>query len=154
MAPTSGRSSLAASARHGLGIALVASLAAAGWSHDEERALTVARSLETGMVNVNGYGFDPLAPFGGYKQSVSDGRWALPGSTSSSKPRRCSASRSIDGAGQMCSLTPPSSEAVDVVVTVYLLPPRPTPNGTDAASRSSTPLYCVRLARSACAGGR
>jgi aldehyde dehydrogenase (NAD+) len=21
------------------------------------------------MVNVNGYGFDPLAPFGGYKQS-------------------------------------------------------------------------------------
>jgi aldehyde dehydrogenase (NAD+) len=25
--------------------------------------------LETGMVNVNGYGFDPLAPFGGYKQS-------------------------------------------------------------------------------------
>jgi aldehyde dehydrogenase (NAD+) len=31
--------------------------------------LAVARRLETGMVNVNGYGFDPLAPFGGYKQS-------------------------------------------------------------------------------------
>ena len=39
------------------------------WSGDEERALAVARRLETGMVNVNGYGFDPLAPFGGYKQS-------------------------------------------------------------------------------------
>ena len=39
------------------------------WSRDEERALAVARRLETGMVNVNGYGFDPLAPFGGYKQS-------------------------------------------------------------------------------------
>jgi aldehyde dehydrogenase (NAD+) len=39
------------------------------WSSDEERALAVARRLETGMVNVNGYGFDPLAPFGGYKQS-------------------------------------------------------------------------------------
>ncbi|HZC52495.1 MAG TPA: aldehyde dehydrogenase family protein [Mycobacterium sp.] len=39
------------------------------WSRDEERALALARRLETGMVNVNGYGFDPLAPFGGYKQS-------------------------------------------------------------------------------------
>jgi aldehyde dehydrogenase (NAD+) len=39
------------------------------WSRDEEHALAVARRLETGMVNVNGYGFDPLAPFGGYKQS-------------------------------------------------------------------------------------
>jgi aldehyde dehydrogenase (NAD+) len=39
------------------------------WSRDEERALAVARRLDTGMINVNGYGFDPLAPFGGYKQS-------------------------------------------------------------------------------------
>jgi acyl-CoA reductase-like NAD-dependent aldehyde dehydrogenase len=39
------------------------------WSRDEERALAVAQRLETGMVNVNGYGFEPLAPFGGYKQS-------------------------------------------------------------------------------------
>jgi aldehyde dehydrogenase (NAD+) len=29
----------------------------------------VARRLETGMVNINGYGFDAMAPFGGYKQS-------------------------------------------------------------------------------------
>ena len=40
------------------------------WSADEERALSVARRLRTGTVNVNGgnfYGAD--APFGGYKQS-------------------------------------------------------------------------------------
>jgi aldehyde dehydrogenase (NAD+) len=39
------------------------------WSRDEERAMAVARRLETGMVNINGYGFDAMAPFGGYKQS-------------------------------------------------------------------------------------
>ncbi len=39
------------------------------WSRDEEHAMAVAGRLETGMVNVNGYGFDPMAPFGGYKQS-------------------------------------------------------------------------------------
>ena len=39
------------------------------WSRNQEHAIAVARRLETGMVNVNGYGFDPLAPFGGYKQS-------------------------------------------------------------------------------------
>src|SRR6185312_1985279 len=36
------------------------------WSRDEEHAMAVARRIETGMVNINGYGFDPLAPFGGY----------------------------------------------------------------------------------------
>ncbi|HUZ68518.1 MAG TPA: aldehyde dehydrogenase family protein [Candidatus Saccharimonadales bacterium] len=39
------------------------------WSCDEEHAMAVAVRLETGMVNINGYGFDALAPFGGYKQS-------------------------------------------------------------------------------------
>ncbi|MGH9298573.1 MAG: aldehyde dehydrogenase family protein [Acidimicrobiales bacterium] len=39
------------------------------WSNDEERAMAVARQIRTGMVNINGYGFDPLAPFGGCKQS-------------------------------------------------------------------------------------
>ena len=40
------------------------------WSASEERALTVARRIRTGTINVNGgnfYGAD--APFGGYKQS-------------------------------------------------------------------------------------
>lgn len=39
------------------------------WSRDQEHAIAIARRLETGMVNVNGYGFDPIVPFGGYKQS-------------------------------------------------------------------------------------
>ncbi|MFI7597240.1 aldehyde dehydrogenase family protein [Actinoplanes sp. NPDC049681] len=34
-----------------------------------ERALAVARRMRTGAVDVNGGAFNPLAPFGGYKQS-------------------------------------------------------------------------------------
>ncbi|PZS17628.1 MAG: aldehyde dehydrogenase family protein [Acidimicrobiales bacterium] len=44
-------------------------LAGAVWSGDAERAKAVARRLRTGQVDVNGGGFNPLAPFGGYKQS-------------------------------------------------------------------------------------
>ncbi|MGW4499988.1 aldehyde dehydrogenase family protein [Micromonospora sp. NPDC004336] len=44
-------------------------LAGAVWSADDERALRVARRLRTGAVDVNGAPFNPLAPFGGYKQS-------------------------------------------------------------------------------------
>jgi aldehyde dehydrogenase (NAD+) len=44
-------------------------LAGAVWSGDPERAKTVARRLRTGQVDVNGGGFNPMAPFGGYKQS-------------------------------------------------------------------------------------
>ncbi|MCI4065398.1 aldehyde dehydrogenase family protein [Micromonospora sp. R77] len=44
-------------------------LAGAVWSADEERALAVARRLRTGQVDVNGGAFNPLAPFGGYRQS-------------------------------------------------------------------------------------
>ena len=39
------------------------------FSADQDRALAVARRLRTGMVDVNGGRFNPLAPFGGYKQS-------------------------------------------------------------------------------------
>ncbi|MDP9435510.1 MAG: aldehyde dehydrogenase family protein [Actinomycetota bacterium] len=39
------------------------------WSSDQERAVRVARRMRTGMVDVNGGRFNPLAPFGGYKQS-------------------------------------------------------------------------------------
>ena len=39
------------------------------WSGDEERAKGVARRMRTGQVEINGGGFNPLAPFGGYKQS-------------------------------------------------------------------------------------
>ncbi len=44
-------------------------LAGGVWSKDEERAKRVARRLRTGQVDINGGGFNPLAPFGGYKQS-------------------------------------------------------------------------------------
>lgn len=44
-------------------------LAGGVWSGDPERAKSVARRLRTGQVEVNGGGFNPMAPFGGYKQS-------------------------------------------------------------------------------------
>jgi aldehyde dehydrogenase (NAD+) len=44
-------------------------LAGAVWSGDPERALRVARAMRTGAVDINGAPFNPLAPFGGYKQS-------------------------------------------------------------------------------------
>jgi len=44
-------------------------LSGAVWSADEERAKKVARRLRTGQVDINGGAFNPVAPFGGYKQS-------------------------------------------------------------------------------------
>ncbi len=44
-------------------------LAGAVWSADRERAERVARRIRTGQVDINGGRFNPLAPFGGYKQS-------------------------------------------------------------------------------------
>jgi acyl-CoA reductase-like NAD-dependent aldehyde dehydrogenase len=44
-------------------------LAGAVWSKDPERAKKVARRIRTGQVQVNQGSFNPLAPFGGYKQS-------------------------------------------------------------------------------------
>lgn len=44
-------------------------LAAAVWSADPDRALAVARRIRAGQVEINGGGFNPRAPFGGYKQS-------------------------------------------------------------------------------------
>jgi aldehyde dehydrogenase (NAD+) len=44
-------------------------LAGGVWSGDEERAKSVARRIRTGQVEINGGAFNPLAPFGGYKQS-------------------------------------------------------------------------------------
>jgi aldehyde dehydrogenase (NAD+) len=44
-------------------------LAGGVWSADEDRALGVARRIRTGQVEINGGVFNPLAPFGGYKQS-------------------------------------------------------------------------------------
>ena len=44
-------------------------LAGGVWAGDKSHAESVARRLRTGQVEVNGGGFNPLAPFGGYKQS-------------------------------------------------------------------------------------
>ena len=55
-------------------------LAGAVWSADEDRARAFARRMRTGQVEVNGGSFNPLAPFGGYKQSGLGrelGRWGL-----------------------------------------------------------------------------
>ena len=44
-------------------------LAGGVWAADKETATAVARQLRTGQVEVNGGSFNPMAPFGGYKQS-------------------------------------------------------------------------------------
>ncbi len=44
-------------------------LAAAVWSASDERAQAVAAQLRAGQVDINGAGYNPLAPFGGFRQS-------------------------------------------------------------------------------------
>jgi aldehyde dehydrogenase (NAD+) len=44
-------------------------LAGAVFSASTDRALAVAGRLRTGQVDINGGGFNPVAPFGGYRQS-------------------------------------------------------------------------------------
>jgi aldehyde dehydrogenase (NAD+) len=44
-------------------------LAGGVWASTPERAMTVARRLRTGQVDINGGRFNLLAPFGGYKKS-------------------------------------------------------------------------------------
>jgi acyl-CoA reductase-like NAD-dependent aldehyde dehydrogenase len=36
---------------------------------DQEHATQVARRIQAGQVDINGQSFNPMAPFGGYKQS-------------------------------------------------------------------------------------
>jgi acyl-CoA reductase-like NAD-dependent aldehyde dehydrogenase len=44
-------------------------LAAAVWAGDNEKAKSVARQIRAGQIDINGGGFNLLAPFGGFKQS-------------------------------------------------------------------------------------
>jgi aldehyde dehydrogenase (NAD+) len=44
-------------------------LAGAVWAADEATATAFARRMDTGQVDINGGRFNPLAPFGGYKDS-------------------------------------------------------------------------------------
>jgi aldehyde dehydrogenase (NAD+) len=55
-------------------------LAGGVWSGDPERAKRVARRLRAGQIEVNGGNFNPVAPFGGYKQSGNGreyGKWGM-----------------------------------------------------------------------------
>ncbi|MFB7647641.1 aldehyde dehydrogenase family protein [Streptomyces sp. NPDC058961] len=44
-------------------------LAGGVWAGDDAEAVAFARRMDTGQVDINGGRFNPLAPFGGYKQS-------------------------------------------------------------------------------------
>ncbi|MFS8203830.1 aldehyde dehydrogenase family protein [Streptomyces sp. CWNU-52B] len=44
-------------------------LAGAVWAGDETEAVAFARRMDTGQIDINGGRFNPMAPFGGYKQS-------------------------------------------------------------------------------------
>ncbi len=44
-------------------------LAGTIWSKDEARAMRVARQVRAGQIDINGGPFNPMAPFGGFKQS-------------------------------------------------------------------------------------
>ena len=55
-------------------------LAGGVWSGDQEHAVDVAKRIRTGQIEINGGAFNPLAPFGGYKQSGhgrENGRYAI-----------------------------------------------------------------------------
>jgi acyl-CoA reductase-like NAD-dependent aldehyde dehydrogenase len=55
-------------------------LAGGVWSADADRAIGIARRIRTGQIEINGGAFNPLAPFGGYKQSGhgrENGRYAI-----------------------------------------------------------------------------
>ena len=55
-------------------------LAGGVWSADQDRAISVAKRIRTGQIEINGGAFNPIAPFGGYKQSGhgrENGRYAI-----------------------------------------------------------------------------
>jgi len=55
-------------------------LAGGVWSADPGRAIGVAKRIRTGQIEINGGAFNPVAPFGGYKQSGhgrENGRYAI-----------------------------------------------------------------------------
>jgi aldehyde dehydrogenase (NAD+) len=55
-------------------------LAGGVWSADADRAVAVAKRIRAGQIEINGGAFNPIAPFGGYKQSGhgrENGRYAI-----------------------------------------------------------------------------
>ena len=53
----------------GIANSTIYGLAGAVFSADTDRAIEFAKRMRTGQVDVNGGAFNPVAPFGGYKQS-------------------------------------------------------------------------------------
>jgi betaine-aldehyde dehydrogenase len=54
-------------------------LAGSVFTSDAERGLDIARSVRTGTFGINGYAPDPLAPFGGFKDSGLGREWGQAG---------------------------------------------------------------------------
>ncbi len=54
-------------------------LAGAVFSDDRDHANRIASSLRVGKVDINGIRNNPLAPFGGYKQSGYGRTWGIEG---------------------------------------------------------------------------
>ena len=68
-------------------------LSGAVWSADPDRAMRFARDMQAGQVVINGGRFNPLAPFGGVKQSGLGRERGSTASASSSCPSHCSPDR-------------------------------------------------------------
>jgi len=81
-------------------------LAGGVWAGDKEHAEQVARRLRSGQVEVNGGGFNPLAPFGATSSPASVASWASTASRNTWRSRRSSA----EDVGR--SHTPPAPRAV------------------------------------------
>ena len=54
-------------------------LAGSVWTTDAERGMAVARGVRTGTFGINGYAPDPIAPFGGFKDSGFGREWGAHG---------------------------------------------------------------------------
>jgi len=54
-------------------------LAGGVWAGDPKRAMAIARRMKTGQVDLNGGAYNPIAPFGGYKQSGTGRELGAPG---------------------------------------------------------------------------
>ncbi|HKY75872.1 MAG TPA: aldehyde dehydrogenase family protein, partial [Acidimicrobiia bacterium] len=71
-------------------------LAGGVWSGDPAHAEQVARRLRTGQVDINGAMYNPLAPFGGYKQSgVGAGCTSTARCTTRSHPSAATSSQAL-----------------------------------------------------------
>ena len=62
----------------------------------DDEAMAVARRIRTGQITINGGAFNPLAPFGGFKQSATAAKAGDSDCRSSSSTSRCSCAKRLD----------------------------------------------------------